>query len=119
MIVALRISTGGFGCRLYVEGYCGPNPAVSCIAAAGAAPGGGAAAGAACAVVVGRAPPDAHAASAASNPNPTSSGRIAGLLLFHEFENQGRSSRRDADQPARRLLRHIHHDRQLQPGELE
>src|ERR1043165_9441996 len=38
MIVALRMSTGGFSWRLYVEGYCGPIPAdVSCAVGTAAA----------------------------------------------------------------------------------
>src|SRR2546430_472632 len=43
MIVALRITTGGFGWRTYVEGYCGrPTLVLSALAAGvGAAAGGG------------------------------------------------------------------------------
>src|ERR1051325_5816991 len=38
MMVALRMSTGGFSWRLYVEGYCGPIPAdVSCAVGTAAA----------------------------------------------------------------------------------
>ncbi len=62
MIVALRIKTGGLGCRAYVDGYCGR---ATLVLSGGAA---GAAGASACA---GRVPPpppaDAHAPVSASS----------------------------------------------------
>src|SRR5437762_5170320 len=71
MIVALRITTGGLGCRWYVDGYCGPMPpAVSCAAAGASAP----------AVAAVRAPAEAQLADRTS-PTTASKKRIRASVI--------------------------------------
>src|ERR1051325_11213758 len=73
MIVALRMSTGGFSWRLYVEGYCGPIPAdVSCAVIVGAAD---AVAGA------GEADPELVRAAPEAQPATTSIARMTAAVI--------------------------------------
>src|SRR6266550_6383602 len=64
MIVALRITTGGLGCRAYVDGYCGRATLMLSDVAAGGVAAGAAGAGACAARVP---PADAHAPVSASS----------------------------------------------------
>src|SRR5882724_12129494 len=86
MIVALRIKTGGLGCRAYVDGYCGRATLVLSGVAAGAAGAG------ACA---GRVPPpaDAHAAVSASSRDNNDRMLVSSLIpeLLDELDDEGLS----------------------------
>src|SRR5437660_2597596 len=121
MMVALRISTAGFGCRRYVEGYCGPMPlsrVVSCAAAAGEGAAGGTGVGPPAVVV--RAPPDAQPATTRIPPKAAATDRCRMRdLLFHEFKDQRRTGWRDTHDAARRLLGHVHDNGELHAGQLQ
>src|SRR5881392_3490971 len=67
MIVALRITTGGLGCRAYVDGYCGRATLVLSSAAAGRVAAAAAGAGAAIVRRPALAQPTSNAARAAIN----------------------------------------------------
>src|SRR5467141_551877 len=86
MIVALRIRTGGLGCRVYVDGYWGRTTLVLSSAAAGAAGAG------ACAALVPRAA-DAHAPVSASSRDNNDRMLVSSLIpeLLDELDDEGLS----------------------------
>src|SRR6267142_3623775 len=86
MIVALRIRTGGLGCRVYVEGYCGRTTLVLSGAAAGVVGAG------ACAALVPR-PADAHAPVSASSRDNNDRMLVSSLIpeLLDELDDEGLS----------------------------
>src|SRR5258706_3549314 len=90
--------------------------AASWLAPAGAAACCGAAAPPA---VVVRAPAEAQPAANTSSAKAVDRCRMIALLLFHEFKHDRRAGRRDANEPPRRLLADVHHDRELHPRQLE
>src|ERR1043166_2910111 len=85
MIVALRISTGGLGCRWYVEGYCGPMPP-DVSGAAGFAALGAAVAGVGPPLV--RAAPDAQPAAGMPARNEATDRRIFRFLLISPVQKR-------------------------------
>src|SRR5688572_9932749 len=118
MIVALRITTGGFGRRRYVEGYCGRSQlfVVSWPVAAAGAAGGDAGAG----FWELRAPAEEHAAAASTiSPSDEAERSRMRILLLHELEHERRACRRHPEQTARRVRAHVHHHGELHAADLQ
>src|SRR5439155_8288429 len=113
MIVALRIKTGGLGCRAYVDGYCGRAALVVSGVAAGAA-GAGAEAR--------RLPPaDAHALASASSRDNNDRMLVSSLVpeLLDELDYEGLSHEFGLEQTSGRIGAHVHRKRHARAGHVD
>src|SRR5439155_17468843 len=119
MIVALRIKTGGLGCRAYVDGYCArATLELSAVAADGVAV--GPAGAGACA---GRVPPpaDAHAPANASSRDNNDRMLVSSVIpeLLDEFDDERLYHEFRFEQAAGRLFAHVHCIRHLRAGHFD
>src|SRR5437879_275051 len=113
MIVALRITTGGLGCRAYVDGYCGRATLVLSGAAAGAAGAGPCA---------GWVPPpaDAHAPVSASSRDHDD--RMLGSSesrLLDELDDEWLPHEFRLEQASGRICAHVHRKRHPGAGHVD
>src|SRR2546422_9508705 len=104
LIVALRIKTGGLGCRAYVDGYCGRATLVlSADAAGAAATGAGSCAG--------RVPPpaEAHAPVSASSRDHNDRILVSSVpSLLDEFDDEWLSHEFRFENASRSIGAHVH-----------
>src|SRR5436309_12253405 len=110
MIAALRITTGGLGCRAYVDGYCGRATLILSDVAAGGVAAGAAGAGACAARVP---PADAHAPVSASS-RYTHDRMLVALpdpWLLDEFDDERLSHEFCLEKAPERIRAHVHGER--------
>src|SRR2546425_2219456 len=117
MIVALRIKTGGLGCRVYVDGYCGRTTLVLSSAAAGVA---GAAGAGACAALVPR-PADAHAPVSASSRDNNDRMLVSSPIpeLLDELDDEGLSHEFRFEKASGSICADVHRKRHPGAGHVD
>src|SRR6185312_8862651 len=117
MIVALRMRTGGLGCRVYVEGYCGRTTLELSGAAAGVA---GAAGAGACAALVPR-PADAHAPVSASSRANSDRMLVSSLIpeLLDKLDDEGLSHEFRFEKASGGVRADVHRKRHPRAGHVD
>src|SRR6185437_3750714 len=114
MIVAVRIRTGGLGCRVYVEEYCGRTTLVLSGAAAGVAGAG------ACAALVPR-PADAHAPVSESSRANSDRMLVSSLIpeLLDKLDDEGLSHEFRFEKASGGVRADVHRKRHPRAGHVD